>query len=310
MIRAACHFVPSILLGSLLAGCYVAHGLELDASGRADAGRRDAGRRDAYVPPIAASPLDAGLPPSCSPRPLDIACTDTETSFVPTNVPYDLPVYFGDGEGGCFCGETLACRASVDANIIALDTAICAEALCDACFPYVQGHCRLPPLAEGDYRVRVNGVEAFPLAVSDAQPAIGPVDQCRRPPDDPHGCGNQADPHALIPDEACHPNEAIAGLPIPITLRNFCFPCGSLWGPCQVIRTARTVRVIPWATTSSCDIDCIPGCFEGGTSCAIPPLEPGEYSLSVDGLPGTSRLLVSDGGITRPGQSCLSVPED
>jgi hypothetical protein len=287
-------------------GCYASH----ERGGASpDASARDAGRAPDASRPVDALIVrpDATLPPSCGPRALDVACTDTGTMMIPVGRPHALPVHFGDGRG-CFCGETLACAASVVGGELHLETAMCAELLCDGCFPYVDGTCPLPPMAEGSYRVRVNGLEAFDLLVSDATPAIGPVDQCVRPPSDALGCGYDYAPVAQPADELCHDAAAPAGRPIAVEVRSFCLPCGALWGPCQVIRTAQTVRVIPFRVTTRCDVDCPAECAESTTVCTIPPLEPGEYDVSVDGLEVSTRLVVGDE--PRPGRVCQSRPED
>jgi len=292
----------------LLTGCYATHQRrdDRDAGLRADAslGLLDTAllRVDApFVRP------DAPLSPSCAPRPLDVACTDTGTMMIPVGRPYELPVHFGDGRT-CFCGEELECAATVSDDVLSLETRMCAELLCDGCFPYVDGRCSLPPMAQGRYRVRVNGVESFELEVSDATPAIGPVDQCVRPPVDSFGCGFDFSPVPQPADELCHAPVALAGQPIPVDVRTFCLPCGALWGPCQVVRTATSVRVIPSRVLSSCDVDCGMECADSTTVCTIPPLEPGTYQLSVDGLDLSSLFTVGDA--LRDGRVCVSIPED
>jgi hypothetical protein len=100
----------------------------------------------------------------------------------------------------------------------------------------------------------------------------------------------------------------LADQPVTVDVRTFCLPCGALWGPCQVIRTAHTVRVIPFRVASRCDVDCPAECNESTTVCTIPPLEPGEYDVSVDGLERSTRLVVGD--TPRPGRVCQSLAED
>jgi len=290
------------------AGCYATH----QRSGDRGAGAR----ADASIALLDAALLrvdapfmrpDAAFPASCAPRALDVACTDTGTMRIPVGRPYELPVRFGDGRT-CFCGEELECAASVSGRELSLDTRMCAELLCDGCFPYVEGRCSLPPMDAGVYRVLVNGTASFELEVSDATPAIGPVDLCVRPPLDTLGCGFELAPVAQPADELCHAPVARTGEPIAVDVRTFCLPCGALWGPCQVIRTATSVRVIPFRVTSSCDVDCGMECTDSTTVCTIPPLEPGKYELSVDGLDQISLFTVSDE--PRDGRVCVSVPED
>lgn len=291
-------------------GCYATHG-RFDDRDSEPRPRRDTGTPDVDAAVVRVdAPFvrpDATFPPSCGPRALDVACTDTGTMMIPVGVPYSLPVHFGDGRT-CFCGEELECAASVIGRELSLETRMCAELLCDGCFPYVTGSCELPPMEEGTYRVLVNGASSFDLEVSDATPAIGPVDQCVRPPVDPLGCGWEFAPTPQPVDELCHPPVVLAGQPISVDVRTFCLPCGALWGPCQVIRTASSVRVIPFRVTSSCDVDCGMDCSDSTTVCTIPPLEPGKYQLSVDGLDQISLFTVGDE--LRDGRVCVSVPED
>ncbi|MBN8612076.1 MAG: hypothetical protein J0L92_15890 [Deltaproteobacteria bacterium] len=289
-------------------GCYASHA-------RIDG--RDVGTRvDASVARVDATTIaidaplvspDAWLDPSCSPRPLDVACTDTGTGFVPVGVPYALPVRFGDGST-CFCGEAIACAATVSGRDLLLETRMCADLLCDGCFPYVEGTCALPPLDEGRYRVLVNGAPSFELDASNATPAIGPVDACLRPPVDEHACGWELAPSVLEADELCHPPLARAGEPIAVEVHSFCLPCGSIWGPCTVTRTATSIHVSPTIVSSRCDVDCETDCLDRTTVCTIPPLEPGKYQLSVDGLDQIS--LFTAGDETREGRVCVSVSED
>lgn len=297
---------------SAFTGCYATHargGVEgRDAGARLHDGsivRDDAARARVDAPFV--SP-DAAFDPSCSARPIDVACTNTGTGFVPVGVPYALPVLFGDGRS-CFCGEALACSATVSGNVLSLETRVCADLLCDGCFPYVEGTCALPPMAEGNYRVLVNGAPSLELVVSDATPAIGPVDACITTPVDPSACGWDLDTTtALEADELCHPPLAPTGAPIPIDVRSFCLPCGSLWGPCRVERTATSVRVSPTIVASRCDVDCGEDCSDSTTVCTIPPLEPGKYQLSVDGLDQVSLFTVGDA--TSEARVCVSTPED
>ncbi len=297
---------------ALLTGCYATH-----VRGRVDGSdggvrstdgsilRDDAARVGVDAPFV--SP-DAAFDPFCSPRPLEVVCTDTGTGFVPVGVPYALPVRFGDGRS-CFCGEAIVCSATVRGNEISLDTRMCADLLCDGCFPYVEGTCALPPMDEGNYRVLVNGAPSLGLFVSDATPAIGPVDHCVRPPVDPSACGwDLATTVALEADELCHPPVARAGEPIAVDVRTFCLPCGSLWGPCRVERTATSVHVSPTLVTSRCDVDCEEECSDATTVCTIPPLEQGKYQLSIEGLDTISLFTVGDE--TSEARACVSTPED
>lgn len=293
-------------------GCYATHvrgGVEARDTGvlpvDGSAVREDAARFGVDAPFVRP---DAAFDPSCSARPIDVACTDTGTGFVPVGVPYELPVLFGDGRS-CFCGEAIACSATVRGNEISLETRMCADLLCDGCFPYVEGTCALPPMNEGSYRVLVNGAPSLELFVSDATPAIGPVDACLTTPIDPFACGWDLDTAvAFEVDELCYPPVVRAGEPAPLEVHTFCLPCGSLWGPCRVERTATSVHVAPLLVTSRCDVDCEEECSDARTVCTIPPLEPGKYQLSVEGLDTISLFTVGDE--TSEARACVSTPED
>lgn len=310
MRLSSCHLVPAFAVLSSIAttSCYLVHGLGGDPPVTRDAGPTPLPPplSDAGTPPPPPPP-----PPGCVPAAADFACSDTGTGFVPVGTPYELPVYFGDGER-CWCGEQLHCVASITApGVLDLSTYECAEFLCDGCFPFVQGHCPLPPLTEGRWHVRMNGLSVFDLEASNATPGVGPVDVCRTHPRDSLSCGWEWGPMDEPTDQICHPIEAVEGQPIPVSITDFCHSCGELWGPCTVTRTANQIDVRPSSVWSSCDVDCPVECALDETLCMIPPLEPGEYTISLSSLPSTTRLLVSPAGSTpRPGTACNSIDED
>lgn len=309
MSPLACRVVPLATLCAFLPGCFLAHGQDPE---------RDAGRplpTDAGPPPPP-PPFDAGPPPPidprCAPRALDFACTDTGTGSVPVGVPYALPIYVGDGTG-CFCGESIDCRAAVTGpGELSLETALCgSDDDCGACLPYVRSTCALPPLSEGVWRVHVDGRYAFPLSASDDAPGLGPVDACASTPVGDEACGWTAPERPATVLQACFAAEAQAGQPTAVTVEDLCVPCGSVVGPCVVQRVADELRVVPTWVAAACDAPCRGMCDRQVYTCAIPPLPAGAYTVRVDGLPEPGRLLVSEGGgVPRPGMVCLSVPED
>lgn len=307
--------MPLAAAAALLQGCFLFHGTGdpprptpgPDAGGPIpvgpDAGRPPPPRRDAGIPPPP--------PPGCVPRALDFACTDTGNGAVPVGAPYALPIALG-GDGACFCGEQLECTAAiVGPGQLALRTVMCAEILCDGCFPFVQATCALPPLEEGVWHVTVNDRDALELTVSDATPGVGPVDVCStRAPDASTSCAPVWSPLAEPVDQLCVPGVAPPGTPIAVELTDFCLGCGMSVGSCDVIRTANDLRVVPRSLPPSCDIDCGAECSLAESRCVIPPLEEGEYTLHVDGLPGVLTLAIDEGVPPGPGRSCLSIPED
>jgi hypothetical protein len=225
-------------------------------------------------------------------------------------VPYELPVYFA-GVDRCYCGEQIECRAELAPDgAIELTTYECADLLCDGCMPNVEGRCALPPLSEGVYHVRMNGLDVFDLNVSDATPGVGPVDECLTHPRDVAGCGWRWRPRPERTDQVCFPAEAPAGEPIGVAVTDFCLDCGSSVGPCQVTRTADHVHIQPTSLPPACIIDCDMECSLAESECIIPPLEPGTYTVTLEDVPGSAELHVVEGGVPRPGSACLSVPED
>ena len=308
MLPCRSRVIPLALLCSTLPGCFLTHGQDSRPDGGAPL-PADAG------PPPPPPAFDAAPPPpidpTCEPRQPDFACTDTETGSVPVGVPYALPIYIGDGTG-CFCGETIECRAAVTGpGQLSLETALCSsEDDCGACLPYVSATCALPPLSEGVWRVQVDGLHAFELNVSDATPGVGPIDECQTTPVGDRTCGWVAPARPASVLQACFSAEAQAAQPVSVIVEDLCVPCGAVVGPCVVQRVANELRVVPTLLSSACDGPCPEMCTREVYDCAVPPLPAGEYTLRVDGLPEPGRLLVTEGGVPRPGMVCLSVPED
>jgi hypothetical protein len=306
MDRCACHPVPAVALCALLAsGCYLSH-----PRGRPtptpDAGPPDTPDATFFSPPRI---IDGAVGPSCPSKVADFVCTDTGTGFVPVGTPYELPIYVGDGET-CFCGEAIQCTAALTApGLIDLTTGQCVPTLlCSGCWSYLETRCALPPLAQGDYHVRINGRDALDLHASNARPAEGPVDACHTTAAEPDACGIVWAPRPEHIDEVCHDANASPGQPIAVAIQDFCFDCGDLWASCTVTRTASSIHIVPRATSSGCDIEC-DECVLAQTRCFIPPLESGEYDVTVEGMEGSTLLLVSE-EVVRPGRACNSIAED
>lgn len=299
-----------LLSGALASGCYLSTGWS-EPSPPARPGT-DAGITPPPRPLDAGARPDAGpIPPSCVEASVDFACTDTGNGSVPVGVSSLLPVYFGDGMG-CFCGEQIRCSGvATEDGVLELTSYECSELLCDGCFPFVRGECELPPLSEGIWHVRVNGADAFELRASDAVPGVGPVDRCATVPRDTVGCGLGWPPRPEPVDQICVANEPVAGQPIAVHVTDFCHGCGDSSGPCEVTRTANTIHVQPLVLPTVCDIDCLEPCSFDESTCFIGPLEAGTYEVTVDGLDGSLPIHVVDAGsVPRPGDGCISVPED
>lgn len=313
-----CQVVPFVAAATLLPGCFLFHGTGDPPPAPPPSGR-DAGiptpAADAGAPPMR---RDAGAPippppppPGCSPHPIGVACTDTGNGAVPVGRPYDLPVAFG-GPDECWCGESIACSGEVVApGVVDLRSHLCAEILCDGCFPYVSGTCALPPLDEGTWHVLVNGRDAFDLRVSDAEPGVGPVEACVTPAgEEIFGCPLVWTPAPEPVDQICVPGTVAPRSAIPIAVTDFCLECGYTLGSCEVVRTANEIQVLPTSIAPSCDILCGAACTYTESRCYIPALEEGDYRVTVPGLPDAILLHVDEAVPPMPGVACLSVPED
>nr|MDQ3037074.1 hypothetical protein [Myxococcota bacterium] len=180
MLRTLCRIAPLALLLPI-GGCFGSHGLDGSDpdSGTHRAPPPDGGSDtcDCCGTPVGIRAgescfsgvcdpwcgvveIDAG-PGACPPHAIDVACS---SASIAADRPQRLEVLVG-GEDACLCGETITCTARVEApGVLALDTGLCASpAFCEACQPFVEGSCALPPLGAGTWRVRVNGHDAMEL---------------------------------------------------------------------------------------------------------------------------------------------------
>lgn len=249
--------------------------------------------------------LDAALVPSadvgtCGIRAVDFACTDHGNGAVPAGAPFSLPVFLGDGVT-CYCGETIACSASVSAGVVELATAQCSDLLCDGCFPVVSGTCAIPALDPGSYRVRVNGVDAMELVASNDVPGIGPVDVCETVADD-HHCGLTWTPTLESIDSVCLPGGPPAGTPFALHV-TASVACGAI-PQCEVQRTASHLRVVLRTVPTGCDVDCGGPTFPLTAACAVPALEPGDYDLVTESGLSTTFTVVA--GTTTRDETCVA----
>ncbi|MEM9075211.1 MAG: hypothetical protein AAGE52_42325, partial [Myxococcota bacterium] len=215
----------------------------------------------------------------CEERPIDLICG---YSHIPAGTPTTLPVQIG-GRDQCFCGETVQCSVGRPGSFtLELSTELCsAGALCDACFPFVEGTCNLPALEEGTWTVNVNGQPSFELGVipSDVLPERGSV--CQRRADHDSFCGVTWPARAYDPGLVCHPGTAPAGTRIAIEVTDSCGGCGSIAGECRVDVFDNIIRVQPRSLASACDIDCPAVCIEREDVCYTPPLDAGTWQIEV-----------------------------
>jgi hypothetical protein len=273
--------VPALLL----VACFGSHGSDdgpSDDRPLTDGGvhRNDWGPGHDFGPrPVDGGPIgrDGGHAGPCSPRRADVTCG---TAPHPSGIPFDLPVAIG-GDGECYCGETVDCAVSVrpgptgEPVELDLNTNICVGgALCDACFPYIEGSCRVPALPEGSYPVWMNGERAFDLEVEGAD-FIG-QEQCTRvAAPDPLGCGPVSwPPQGFEPGEICHPESVFTGSRATITVVDTCASCGQQPGPCTVTVDesgfAPVLQVQTSRTYTACDVDCPAICMRMEHECVVP----------------------------------------
>jgi hypothetical protein len=211
---------------------------------------------------------------------------------LPTDEEFDLPISVDDG---CYCGEQLLCDVNVRRGpglspaIIELTSTICdGDLLCDGCFPHLDGGCRVPALPAGDYRVTMNGEEAFLLTLpmwrsdTQAQVSLTPA------PPVPDGliCPWESTTVRGV-SQLCAPAEVIADTSALIKVT---MGCGSCFDePADCVITQEGMRLIVDARTRSCDCPvcgaCADVCVPVEVSCRLPPLSPGTYTLDANGLP-------------------------
>jgi len=278
-------------------GCFLGHaGMDVD-SGALDAGR-DSGTpppplMDGSVPDSSLPPMDSSVPPACSGPAEPTRATRSTVMLagfggmaLPTDTPFELPISLDEG---CYCSEVLLCDVSVrrgeglSPTVIELNTSMCSRDLgCDECFPRLDGVCEVPALPAGDYRVRLNGEDAYvvslPVWRSDTQEST----TWTPAPLTPAGlfCPWQSTPIATT-GELCVPAEAFADASGSITVSDACGGCFDEPADCSVTREGS--RLIVEARTRSCDCPtcgaCAEICQRITTSCRLPPLPAGSYTV-------------------------------
>jgi len=304
--------VPAMALLAL--GCFRSSGGESDAGGRADAAGRDAGTElcnccgTLFEAPAFSDcrcerfcPGDAGVdapPLTCPSERIDLACY----GFLAEGRDNALELLVG-GDGGCYCGENIECRATVVApGRLAIETAVC-PGLCEACFPFGGPmRCELPPLTEGVWSVSVNGAPAFTTNVAPAGVApergeichrVADQDDCAELPSRPFEASRLCVSSGGFPDER-----------VAIRVVDPCGGCGTVRGECRVETFDDVVRVRPERLGISCDVDCPAVCIEREDVCWTPPLPAGTYRVMLEG--SDESLTISVGGGTADDQ-CLEV---
>ena len=244
---------------------------------------------DAYIPERDGG-LVVDLGSACVPQPATVSCSEM---LAPADEPFELPLSIGDFDQ-CYCGESLACHAEVIRNDrgvpteIQVQTALCSGgALCDACFPFIEGACSVPALPEGSVVAAINGRRAFNVNVG-ARSISGRVDYCTTAATDHMSRWPASE---FETGETCYHRTVLPGTRFPITVVDDCAPgCGGgVVGPCTVsldthpsppvlrVDATRGVRDIP-------SEDCPEVCARQEHACIAPALAPGRYEVMVNGL--------------------------
>lgn len=116
----------------------------------------------------------------------------------------------------------------------------------------------------------------------------------------PDGAGSCSDGVALPASRACVPGLAQSNVPLSIDIDSTfgCLPCGATLDPCSVAVTGNTITV--GMSAQLCPVEprrCPRICLVAATTCRLPPLPAGSYTVNVigEGDNGLSRqLVVSD----------------
>ncbi|MDB4943850.1 MAG: hypothetical protein JWP97_3384 [Labilithrix sp.] len=127
------------------------------------------------------------------------------------------------------------------------------------------------------------------------------------------GSGGTCTIGSLPGDRACVPGTARAGQPISVGVdaSEGCLGCFTAFEPCDVTVSGTTVLVT--MRTKTCtpagDVACPPVCASPRTTCVIPPLAAGTYTVSVSGEGSRSylparELVVTDGA----GETSCALP--
>ncbi len=311
MHTKTCQVVPGawatrVGLATLLlsaSGCFMGHGASTDL----DSGTLDSGPLPADAGP---PPADAALPSECTGPLLPERATRSSVMLagldgmaLPVDEPFDLPVSM---DGACFCGELLFCDVSVIYSdtgpaIIDLTTSFCEGSfLCDGCFPQLDGVCRVPALPAGDYRVRMNGEKAFSLTLPVWRSDTGEEQLSFTPaPPEPEGlfCPWETTP-IDTPSQLCAVPQVSANTSSTVTLTNGCGGCFDLPADCVVTRQG--ARLLVEARTRTCDCPvcgaCADVCVPVETTCRLPPLPVGTYTVVSGGLELTVQVVPNMGG--------------
>lgn len=293
MYHAMCRTVPPLLVLLIGSGCFLDH--------NADAGPAD-GAMDVLVPVDSAVPSEDVAPPRADAAPpvcegvlsrATFACTvDTAGGSLWADRPSTLHVRVPNPAGVCAAAGAARCVATIaEDGVLELCTSIVpgvAPALCPA---ELEVECEIPPLvSERDWRVLINGEDAFEIASSDSRLALPVVQSCfdvAPVVDESLSCewtGDLPSEWAGDPIEVCVPREIGPETRV-IRFRNRCADCFNTRSFCEVRVSEDTSppRIFVSARERRCDCPscgaCDPTCVRRDLVCRLPDLPPGPYTI-------------------------------
>jgi hypothetical protein len=278
-----CHAVP---LAWGLSGCFLFHSPPEDAPARSDAGppiegpdagRRDAGARDAGASSCVFSPASQATS----------ACTSAGRTTLDVRIE------------GCFCKPFATCESLVDeppgldgARALLIETELCdhPDIDCDACVPFIDVECEVPPLEPRERNVYVNGHYAFRLPLPETDP--DEFDRCwtfaapHVPSEAPSSLSCHAPGPESSPGRVCYPQLTAADQGALIAVTSSCSRCFSEPSDCQVTVAGGRIEVVARDLDCTCAPcgPCPSECTELERTCRTPPLPEGSYELDVEGI--------------------------
>lgn len=308
--------MPIVLACALGAsGCYLFHEREVGArptSPDASVVRPpDGGRaaRDAGLPATdAASPECGPGTFAVGPLPPRLLCGLTVDGVVRAGLAQEL-VALTDG---CHCAGTISCTARITGDhALAIDTLFCESPAIDCdCFdesPVTTFGCALPPLDAGTWSVAVDGRPALLLNAADGpipSERSGPIDICweASPREDPEArpCSWPSAAEMFVAG-FCHDNEVVAGAHVEIEVEGM-HSCEHDQADCEVVVVGDEIHITPRLRACGDPCPTCELCAPIRHRCVTPRLSPGVYRVVSGGQ--VSRLLVSAGGVPRPGIAC------
>lgn len=288
-------------------GCFLNHGPSADPA--PDAGPAD-GAPDVAPPDSALPPMDSAPPlADAAPRFCEgvfsratFACTvDTRggalwaerPSTLHVRVPNPPEICAGPGAGRCTA--TIA-----EDGVLDLCTSVVPGISPAACPAELDVECEIPALvSERNWRVRINGEDAFEVMSYDSRIALEGLQSCFDVApviDDALECewaGDLPPEWAEGPVEVCV-RESMGPEDREVLIRNACSNCFNTEGFCEVrvLEGSSPPRIIVSARERRCDCPscgaCDPTCVPRDRACRLPDLPAGRYIIEA----GAARIPV------------------